>query len=110
MSRSSTRPGPGKFVHVGRDAADDRPDPRQVDGDDGPARPIGGRAQVNRGRVAISIQVREPVCEHVLAAGQSRAESSRYTTIAARATWKAIVLGTNGALACLLGDSVARLA
>ena len=36
-------------------------DPRQVDGDYGPARPVGGRAQVNRGRVAISIQVREPV-------------------------------------------------
>ncbi len=37
--------GPGQLVDVGGDAVDDRPHPRQVDGDDGPVRPVGGRAQ-----------------------------------------------------------------
>ena len=55
-------PGPGEFVHVGGDAVDDRRHPREVDGHDGPVRPVGGRAQVDRWRVAISVQVREPVC------------------------------------------------
>jgi hypothetical protein len=52
--------GPGQLVDAGGDAVDDRPHPRQVDRD-GPVRPVGGRAQVGRWRVAISIQVREPV-------------------------------------------------
>ena len=54
-------PGPGELVHVGGDAIDDRPHLCEVDGHDGPARPVGGRAQVDRWRVAISVQVREPV-------------------------------------------------
>ena len=41
-------PGPGEFVYVGGDAVDDRGHPCEVDGRDGPARPVGGRAQVDR--------------------------------------------------------------
>jgi hypothetical protein len=55
-------PGPGELVHVGGDAIDDRGHPRQVDGHEGPVRPVGGRAQAGRWRVAISVQVREPAC------------------------------------------------
>jgi hypothetical protein len=44
-------PGPGEFVNVGGDAVDDRRRPRQVDGHDGPVRPVGGRAQIDRRRV-----------------------------------------------------------
>jgi len=54
-------PGPGKLVHVGGDAAEDRPHPGQIDGHHGPAGPAGSRAQVDRWRVAVSVQVREPV-------------------------------------------------
>ena len=50
-------PSPGELVHVGGDAVNDRPHPREIDGHDGPVRPIGGRAQVDRWRVAVSIQV-----------------------------------------------------
>jgi len=54
-------PGPGELVHVGGDAVDDRGHPREVDGHDGPVWPVGGQAQVDRWRVAVSVQVREPV-------------------------------------------------
>jgi len=53
-------PGPGELVHVGGDAVDDRPHPREVDGDDGPVWPVGGRAQVDRRRVAAPVELPEP--------------------------------------------------
>ena len=34
--------------------------PRQVDGHDGPVRPVGGRAQVDRRRVAAPVELPEP--------------------------------------------------
>jgi hypothetical protein len=53
-------PGAGEFVHVGGNAVDDRLPPRQADGDDGPVRPVGGRAQVDRRRVAAPVELPEP--------------------------------------------------
>jgi len=47
-------PDPGEFVHVGGDAVDDRGHPREVDGHDSPVRPVGGRAQVDRGRADVA--------------------------------------------------------
>jgi hypothetical protein len=44
------------------DAVDDRPHPGQGAGHDGPVWPVGGRAQADRWRVAISVQAREPAC------------------------------------------------
>ena len=55
-------PNPGELVDVSGDPADDRRHPHEVGGHDGPARPAGGRAQADRRRAAISIQVREPAC------------------------------------------------
>jgi hypothetical protein len=43
------RPGLGEFVHVGRDAVDDRGHPPEVGGYDGPVRPVGGRTHVTAG-------------------------------------------------------------
>jgi hypothetical protein len=54
-------PGPAELVHIGGDAVDDRPHPGKVNGHEGSVRPVGGRAQVDRWRVAVSVQVREPV-------------------------------------------------
>jgi hypothetical protein len=51
------RPGLGEFVHVGRDAFDDRGHPPEVGGYDGPVRPVGGQAQVDRWRVAMTAPV-----------------------------------------------------
>ncbi len=53
-------PGPGEFVHVGGDPVDDRGHPRQADSDDGPVRPVGGRAQVDRRRVAAPDELPQP--------------------------------------------------
>ena len=48
-------PGPCELVHRG-DAVDDRPHPCEAGGQDGPVRPVGGRAQADRWRVAVSVQ------------------------------------------------------
>jgi hypothetical protein len=53
-------PGPGELVHVSGDAVDDRRHPRQVDGHDGPVRPVSGRAQVDRRRVAAPVKLPQP--------------------------------------------------
>ena len=48
-------PGSGEFVHVGGDTIHDRPHPREVDGDDGPVWPVGGRAQADRWRIGSAV-------------------------------------------------------
>ena len=54
-------PGAGEFVQVGRDAVKDRAYPRKVDGYVGGVWPVAGWAQVDRGRVATSVELGEPV-------------------------------------------------
>ena len=71
-------PGAGEFVHVGGDAVDDRPHPRQADDSAGRVRPVGGRAQVDHWRVAISVQVREPVRALLAASPPHRIAGRRY--------------------------------
>ena len=58
---SGSRPAKrGRARPLGGDAVNDRPHPRQVDGHDGPVRPVGGRAQVHRRRVAAPVELPEP--------------------------------------------------
>ena len=54
-------PGAGEFVQVGRDAVEDCAHPRKVDGRCGRCPATRGWAQVNRGRVAPDVELREPV-------------------------------------------------
>ena len=53
-------PGLGEFVNVSGDLVDDRLHPRYVDLHDGPVGPVGGRAQVDRPRVAAPVELPEP--------------------------------------------------
>jgi hypothetical protein len=76
-------PGAGEVVQVGREAVQDRAHSRKVDGNVGGVWPVAGWAQVDRGRVATGVELRDsPGLAPELFSGHSL--RSGFATTAAR--------------------------